>query len=80
MSPLSNSVGIVDLQPGGQAINDQQPRVPRLALGDLQRDEDAVILGQMFEVGLRAVELEDAALDCIAFVVGGFGLGERAGH
>ena len=70
---------IVDLEPGGQPVDDQQVRVARLRLRHLQRHDDALVLGEAFQVDLGSVELVERPLDRIAVRRGGLGRDRRAG-
>ena len=70
---------IVDLEPRGQAVDDQQACVSRLRLRHLERHHDALVLGDAVEVDLGSVELVERALDRIAVGDGGIGLNRRAG-
>ena len=49
---------IVDLEPGGQPVDDEQPSVARLGLGHFQRHHDALVLRHALQrVELGSVEL-----------------------
>ena len=72
---------IVDLEPGRQPVDDEQPGVARLRLGHFQRHHDALVLRHALQrVELGSVELVEGSLDRIAVGDGRVRLDRRAGN
>ena len=70
---------IVDLEPGRQPVDDQEPRVARLGFRHLERHHDALVLREALQVELLAVERIERPLDRVAVGRRGLGRDRRAG-
>ena len=73
---------IVDLEAGRQQVGDQHARGPVVRLGDLQHDDEALVLRDLGDVGLLTVERVVGALDREAVAAGRQRLSRRGdrGH